>query len=325
LKKPTRKSCLFDVVIPTYNNVRELQACLLRLENQSVRSFRVLACVDGSTDGTVEFLKRARFPYPLILLMHPDGIRKGPACTRNLCLKELSAPYLCMIDSDVLPEPGLLEAHLGLIQKRDVLSVGRIRQANSATHPVAAYLQGRGAEKFSLNANIPSYYLNTQNVAMRSAAFKAVRGFDADFALSYGGDDTELGYRLGKEKGFSAGANSLACVSVRENKTVAFFLGQMRAFGASSLKLIRKKHPEFDRLFGVRWFESRSPAGFLVRLLVQSSLAEALEKLVPFAPCGIRNRMIHLLVFLNMGKGYFSSGPIRNQEKSETKEASHGL
>jgi hypothetical protein len=118
----------------------------------------------------------------------------------------------------------------------------------------------------------------------------------------------------------AAVANRLAWVTVRENKSVPFFLDQMRNFGASSLKLIRKKHPEFDRLFGIRWYESRPPVGFLVRSVIESPLAAGLEKWISVLPAGLRDRLVHLLVFMNMGKGYLSKGPGPKDEYSENEE-----
>jgi hypothetical protein len=212
-----------------------------------------------------------------------------------------------MIDSDVIPDEKLLEAHLDLIGKRDVLSMGKIILANSGSNRVAGYLRKRGTGKFTHGKEVPGFYLNTQNVAMRSSHFIALGGFDETFSLSYGGDDTDLGYRLAKTRRLAAVFNGSAFVSVCENKTVSFFLSQMRVFGASSLHLIRKKHPEFSQLFGVKWYETQSVRGRLARFLIRGSLAEKLERLAPVIPIATSHRLIHALVFLNMGKGYLSS------------------
>jgi glycosyltransferase involved in cell wall biosynthesis len=307
LKKPVQKSLLFDVVVPAYANPRQLRACLDGLKRQTLRSFRVLLCVDGPFEKAGAFLRHTRYPFQLKVLSHPGGLRQGPAATRNLSLRHLAAPYLWLMDSDVVPCFRCLESHLEFIGNRDILSQGRITITNAETDPIAGYLMKRGAGKSAHGTEIPGYYLNTQNAALKTSHFTSLRGFDRDFGLCYGGDDTELGYRLEQQEGLTCFVNGNACVSVVEHKTVPLFLDQMRSFGAYNLHLIRRKHPGFTGLFGVRWYETPSAAGKAARLLIKSPLAEKLERLVPDVPPFLSRGLIHALVFLNMGKGYIHS------------------
>src|SRR5438128_6012175 len=55
------------VIIPTYNRVEFLRACLesLRLQTQPPSDFEVVVVVDGSTDGTRELLGSLATPYRL--------------------------------------------------------------------------------------------------------------------------------------------------------------------------------------------------------------------------------------------------------------------
>ncbi len=319
MKTPVQKSLLFDVVVPAYGNPRQLRACLDGLGRQTLKSFRVLLCVDGSLEKAVAFIHRAHYPFPLKVLSHPGGRRKGPAATRNQSLRHLKAPYLCLMDSDVVPGFRCLESHLDFIGNRDVLSMGRIIITNAMTDPVAGYLMKRGAGKYAHGTEVPGYYLNTQNSAMKTSHFTSLRGFDQNFGLCYGGDDTELGYRLEKQEGLTCLVNENARVYAAEHKTLSFFLDQMRSFGSFNLHLIRKKHPGFTGLFGLRWYETHSAAGTAARMLIKSPLAEKLERLVPDVPPFLARGLIHALVFLNMGKGYL------NSEEKECPDRKEGL
>jgi glycosyltransferase involved in cell wall biosynthesis len=44
------------VITPTYNNLPELRQCLKALSQQTYTDFVAYVCVDGSTDGTLEYL-----------------------------------------------------------------------------------------------------------------------------------------------------------------------------------------------------------------------------------------------------------------------------
>ena len=77
---------LISVVIPTYNRLPILKKCLLALENQilidEIYDYEIVIIDDGSTDGTVLWLKNniQNFPH-LRLFEQPHG---GPALGRNL-------------------------------------------------------------------------------------------------------------------------------------------------------------------------------------------------------------------------------------------------
>ena len=47
----------FDIIIATYNNLEELTKCLKSFEKQTYKEFNVFVCVDGSTDGTLNYLE----------------------------------------------------------------------------------------------------------------------------------------------------------------------------------------------------------------------------------------------------------------------------
>ncbi|MHA1989188.1 MAG: glycosyltransferase family 2 protein, partial [Promethearchaeota archaeon] len=170
----------FDVIVPTLNNLSELKKCLDGFEKQSFRDFRIFICVDGSTDGTIDYLQYARYSFEFGVLTHPGNVHKGRNETRNLSLKRITSMYVLMLDSDIVPDSELLQKHLDLHDKRDCISVGEVYYENSEENIWAYYLQTRGKGKYNDMEEIPCYYLNTQNVSLKSNYFVELGGQDQD-------------------------------------------------------------------------------------------------------------------------------------------------
>ena len=77
---------LTSVVIPTYNRLPILRKCLDALENQSlnveIHSFEIVIVDDGSTDGTVDWLRNNIETYPHLRLFEQS--HGGPALGLSL-------------------------------------------------------------------------------------------------------------------------------------------------------------------------------------------------------------------------------------------------
>ena len=183
---------LFSIVIPTYNNLSELKGCLAALAALPVEDFEVWVGVDGSTDGTWEWLQQARYPFPCTALQHPGGTNQGRAATRNLALPHLNGRYTLFLDSDMEAAPDLLTAHQAVLD-RGAVSIGAVRYRNASDNPWVAYTASRGVAKYPGGAEVPFHYFITPNTALPTAWLRAVQGFDPAISR-YGGEDMELGY-----------------------------------------------------------------------------------------------------------------------------------
>ncbi|MFH1802092.1 MAG: glycosyltransferase family A protein [archaeon] len=84
-----------SVVIPTYNEEREIGLCLNSLNKQSYKNFEVLVVDDGSTDATRKIVKMHR-GVKLI-----KGEHKGPGFSRNKGAKEAKGDLLIFVDADM--------------------------------------------------------------------------------------------------------------------------------------------------------------------------------------------------------------------------------
>ena len=95
---------LISVVIPTYNRLPILIKCLDALENQilndEIYNFEVVIVDDGSTDGTVDWLRNNIEIYPHLRLF--EQIHGGPALGRNLGVEKSKGDLIVFIDSDLV-------------------------------------------------------------------------------------------------------------------------------------------------------------------------------------------------------------------------------
>ena len=87
------------ILVAAYNAEQTLPACLDSLCQQTLRDIEVWCVDDCSTDDTLSILKaRSRMDSRIHVLQTP--VNSGQAVARNLALKRVTAPFVCMIDAD---------------------------------------------------------------------------------------------------------------------------------------------------------------------------------------------------------------------------------
>ena len=121
----------FSVVIPTYNRKPILEKCLRALEQQqfdagAIAGYEVVVVDDGSTDGTVDWLRTNASIFPHVRLSQQD--HQGPAAARNLGVERASGDTIIFIDSDLVVTEGFLQAHAEGLQ-RGLKAEGRGQKA----------------------------------------------------------------------------------------------------------------------------------------------------------------------------------------------------
>ncbi len=287
----------FDVIIPTYNNRKELAECLASLEKQTFRSFYVYVCVDGSTDDTLAWLERQSCRFDFEVLQHTDHANHGRPATRNLALRRVKAPFVVMLDSDVAAAPDFLEAHRQFLDKWGDISVGDIRFTNTGDNIWARYLQQRGKHRFDHEDVMPPTYFTTGNVAFPADVIPQAGLMDENITC-YGGEDTDFGIRLVHHTGKSCRYNKKAVVYSVMDKSLETGLSQLEEFGGQVLPYLVKKYesiPDPPSIFkvhlaGKKWLCSPVWA-FMSRILMYLPFT--------FAKFGI-----HYLVFYHVALGY---------------------
>ncbi|MDH6106598.1 glycosyltransferase, partial [Anabaenopsis tanganyikae CS-531] len=83
------ETVFFSVVIPTYNRRPILEKCLRALEVQELSgssAYEVVLVDDGSTDGTLDWLKAHKEEFPHVRWFEQD--HAGPAAARTLGISQ---------------------------------------------------------------------------------------------------------------------------------------------------------------------------------------------------------------------------------------------
>jgi glycosyltransferase involved in cell wall biosynthesis len=267
-----------SVVIPSYNNGHLLSMGLPALVQQTVPAgeFEVLVVDDGSTDDTQD-----RF----ISLSLPESFRyirqsnQGAAVARNRGAADARGDILVFLDSDVVPDPTLLEEHLTSHRVHDhVLMVGKTR-ALPAEH-FDLFYQVLGKDIFAFDQGDEEKQVTFQEVLSRNfsllrESFFEVGGFDQEFPRS-GFEDIEFAYRA-TQLGFDVVYNPRAAGDHHHTGTLSDVSRWMYNYQASAALLV-KKHPEIRGQIRhlrdkepIQW--GRDDLDLIARKLVRKGLA----------------------------------------------------
>tara|TARA_B100000959_G_C14972655_1_gene620359 strand:- start:158 stop:1075 length:918 start_codon:yes stop_codon:yes gene_type:complete len=110
----------FSIIIPTYNDLKNLKNTIKSVRRQTFRSFETIIINDGSTDDTLNFLNDLNFEnYKKIHLQ----TNKGPAYARNIGIKESSGKWICFLDSDDFWIKKKLEILYNVIEKEKEINL----------------------------------------------------------------------------------------------------------------------------------------------------------------------------------------------------------
>ena len=219
-----------SVVIPAYNRPDRLDATLAGLANQTVTPDAVVVVDDGSDDdlGTVVDRYDDRLPVTLVR-KERDGFGAGRA--RNLGAAESRADVLIFVDSDCIPAPTFVEHHLWWHRRASNLVVVGSRYhvdaetitpdlaesnfdaVRASAHKIPAdgspddwrRLFYRRNRKLMIGDTAYRAVLSS-NMSVDAALFERVGGFSDAFS-AWGGEDTELGWRLWNEGAFIVAEN----------------------------------------------------------------------------------------------------------------------
>lgn len=96
-----------SVLVPVYNVEKYLGQCLDSILRQSLSDIEIICVNDGSTDGSLEILRRYAQKNGNIKIV--DKLNGGLPSARNAGLDAASGEYVAFVDSDDLIQPRMLE------------------------------------------------------------------------------------------------------------------------------------------------------------------------------------------------------------------------
>lgn len=101
-----------DLIILNWNGRRFLEPCLEAVLAQTYRDFQIWIVDNGSTDGSVAFI-RTRYPQARLIV---NASNRGFAAANNQAIRAGTAEYVATLNNDTEVEPAWLEA---LVQAMD--------------------------------------------------------------------------------------------------------------------------------------------------------------------------------------------------------------
>lgn len=186
------------ILMPVFNGARHLGASLQSALAQTGVDFEVWVSDDGSTDGSVEILRRFRDPKLQVL---PQARHSGLFANLNRLIRASRNPFFHILCQDDILEPDCLARELERFSRSP--HVG-LTFSKSTTIDDSGRVLGRGAlhdlpytmrpslclQHFFYHGCIPS---NLSTVALRRSATQKVGLFDESFRVS---GDFELWTRI---------------------------------------------------------------------------------------------------------------------------------
>ena len=135
-----------SIIIPVYNAESYLEECLLSISQQTFGDFEILAINDGSTDRSLEILKKYQEKEPRLQILSQEN--KGVSAARNLGLDNAQGEYISFVDADdTLPKDAFSE--IISVSSVDLLMGSFVTKTNQKPFP---------------SINLPKTYTEKENL-----------------------------------------------------------------------------------------------------------------------------------------------------------------
>lgn len=119
------KKPLVSVIVPIYNSEEHLNICIDSIINQTYNNLEIICVDDGSTDKSLEILKKYSDDRIKIYSKKNTGV----ADTRNFALSKASGYYVCSLDNDDKIDSDFVECFVNEIDDNDILIGGYVRES----------------------------------------------------------------------------------------------------------------------------------------------------------------------------------------------------
>jgi GT2 family glycosyltransferase len=233
-----------SVVVPTYNRAHLLRHTLPTVLEQDFQGgFEVLVVVDGSTDGTADYLRSAFGGRVRVL----EQTNSGAGVARNRGAAAASGDVVLFVDDDALCDRAMVRTHWEEHRSGDASVVfGPVRMSERSVRSLAAEGWVRWTERYLAHfesggeIRFPDDIWICTNTSMRREDFLAAGGFDP---VLHPHEDTELAIRLWK-RGMTFRYASAARAEYLYSKSAVDLVRDCRTYGEREVALCRL-HPEY--------------------------------------------------------------------------------
>jgi GT2 family glycosyltransferase len=257
-----------SVIVPTHNRQSFLPGLLASLAAQTHPADRweLILVVDGSTDGTREYLELGGGRRPPHMTCVFQAAQGAPAA-RNAGARKATGRGLLFLDDDMIAAPQLVAEHARYHRGApDTVVIGHLSLPAAGRDAWTAWEDAQVARHYTLldsgkRPPGPRDFFSG-NCSVAAPLFNSVLGYNTRLQRT---EDLELGYRL-----HGAGARFFYCAAADSLHlgTHSFdrWLRNARIYGESDV-LLGWQHGHQELQTGIfQWFHQRNP---LIRRLVR--------------------------------------------------------
>ena len=112
-----KKNNKVSVVVPVYNVEKYVEQCVRSIMNQTYHNLEIICLNDGSTDGSLEILRKLEKEDSRILVV--DKENSGYGDTVNTGIRKATGEYIGIVESDDFAEPDMFEKLVSAAMKYD--------------------------------------------------------------------------------------------------------------------------------------------------------------------------------------------------------------
>jgi GT2 family glycosyltransferase len=198
---------LISVIIVNWNGKEFLSQCLNSLRQQVYQPLTIRLVDNGSTDGSVEFV-RDNYPEVEVLALHENS---GFSLANNIALGTVHTEYIALLNNDAVAHPQWLRRLVEALDEHPEAGFAaskmlfyddpqRIDRAGDAyTRAGTGSLRGRGESARKYNSKEWIFGACAGAALYRRRMLDEIGLFDEDFFLLY--EDVDLSFRA-QLKGF---------------------------------------------------------------------------------------------------------------------------
>lgn len=235
-----------SVIIPSFQGRQRLPAVLAALQQQSFKDFEVIVVIDGSTDGSVTWLKDQQFPFFNFRVIEQKNA--GRAGARNSGGRLAKGNLLVFYDDDMIPSTNSVERHYAFHLSHDSAIVSGntpqvVHEGSSDFLKYRAYLSEIWVSHFSGEVELTKeiLFVTAANCSLKASTFKRLQGFSE---LLRDAEDKELAIRAFK-CGFNIFFDKQNEALHNETITCRSYIKRLRQYVEANSQ-VAAMHPDFS-------------------------------------------------------------------------------
>jgi glycosyltransferase involved in cell wall biosynthesis len=261
-----------SVQIPVKDGGENFRITLESLRNQDMHGIPwELIVIDDGSSVPVEQQFDLSFPEEVSVKVIRREIGGNRPAARNRGWQEASAPLSFISDGDIRFPTDILRKHLEMHREghEDIIMGARINAWKKDSSPWQKWFDTRAMGNREADIFSPRHFV-TGNLSLPTGLLESSGGFDPRIDR-YGGEDTELGFRLARQ-GVTFYWNPDIKVDHLDTVTVREHSRKMIEYGSSGLKYTLKNIPESAGMLGSDWikplFDAPAYPGTVIMRLV---------------------------------------------------------